>query len=94
MPQMNSLIAEKPYLNAKHCIDMSHTTEVMAIFLDFCLFWFLKIGCLAVRNKLIFFGLADPYIEPQAKLCRFEGWRQVYYWEGGYGNEKFFVFLQ
>jgi len=32
--QMNSLIA-KTYLKTKHCIDICHTTELMAIFVIF-----------------------------------------------------------
>jgi len=41
--QTNSLMLQ-PYLKTKLCMDMLHTTEVMAILWYFCLFW-PKLGC-------------------------------------------------
>jgi len=59
---MNSLTAD-PYPKTKHCIDVSHTTEVMAIFEIFAYFDH-RVVAMATSLRLLqsgtsFFALAD-----------------------------------
>jgi len=47
-------------ISTQNCIDMSHTTEVMAIFVIFCPFW-QTFGCHG-PHSIAFFGLVDHEI--------------------------------
>ena len=57
---MKLLIAEA-YLKTKRCMDMSHTTEVMAIFVIFMPILAKRPLDLAIRN--VFFGFFDTLIQ-------------------------------
>ena len=89
--QMNSPMAQT-YLNTKLCMDVSLTTEVMAIFVIFLPYFGQNLVAMATSLRLLQSEMSSldwstlkTILEPnilsiaviQAKLCRFEGSRQV-----------------